>query len=411
MKILIVSQYFWPETFRINDLALGLIKEGVEVEVLTGKPNYPKGKFFQGYGYWNKSVEYWNGIKIRRSNLIPRGSAGGVRLAINYLSFLGFGSLKAFTINKKFDAVLVFGTSPVTSCIPAIVYAKKQKIPLYFWVQDLWPESVSATGMVKNQFLINRLNGLTKWIYKNCDKLLIQSKGFQQYILNQGVDIKKLIYFPNWAEDLYKPISAADRSGEPLLNYPGFKLLFAGNIGAAQNLELVLDAIKLVVEQNEMFHFYIVGDGRQRELVIKKISQLSLQNHVHLMGAFPTEEMPRFFSEADTLLVSLKDESIFNLTIPSKLQSYLACGKPVIGFLKGEGANVIEEANAGLVVPSDDYKLLAHRLLELSKMDQKALQKTGENGLNYYNEVFNRKKLLAKLIEIFKAGDNNRCDV
>ena len=216
MKVLIVTQYFWPENFRINDIALGLIERGHKVEVLTGKPNYPQGNFYKGYSFFSKNTEIWKGIKIYRSQLVPRGNAGGFRLILNYLSFALFGSARAFFLKEKFDKILVYGLSPVTLGIPALVYKCKTKTPVYFYVQDLWPYSVTAAGGIKNPLVIGALEKLTRWIYKNCDKLLIQSEAFRAVLIEQKVEDAKIVYCPNSVENFFKP-QKPDQAFEKLL--------------------------------------------------------------------------------------------------------------------------------------------------------------------------------------------------
>ncbi len=201
MKILVISQYFYPENFKINDLVLGLKERGHEIAVLTGIPNYPTGIFFDGYDK-NSGDEVWNGIKIYRSKLIPRGR-GGVKLFLNYLSFAFSASKKVDEIKEKFDKILVYEPSPITVGIPAMKAAKKFNIPYFFWVQDLWPESLTAAGGIKNPIILNFFDRLTRRIYNNAKKVLVQSEGFKDYILKQDIPAEKLIFYPNSTEDYY----------------------------------------------------------------------------------------------------------------------------------------------------------------------------------------------------------------
>ena len=334
MKILIITQYFWPETFRINDLALGLKERGNEVQVLTGKPNYPKGNFYPGYNFFNKMEEDWQGIRVHRSPLITRGNGSGVKLMINYLSFAFLATLRALFLREKYDLIFVYEPSPITVGIPAVFIGKRLNIPIYFWVQDLWPESVSAAGQLNNRFILRQLDKVTKWIYRNSKKILIQSEGFRQYILNQGIPNDKIIYYPNSTESFYN-IVRPNEDIEKLVPKVPFCVMFAGNIGEAQDFESIIEAAKIVKEKNLDIHFVILGNGRKKEFVVQKVNEYGLNSNFHLLGAFPVENMPDFFACADALLVSLKKSEIFSLTIPSKVQSYLACGKPVIGALDG----------------------------------------------------------------------------
>lgn len=398
MRILIVTQYFWPENFKINDIALALKERGHEVLILTGKPNYPNGKFSKGYTFFNKRIEFWNGIKIYRSPIIPRGKGKGIQLFVNYISFSIFASIKLLFIKNKFDKIFVYAPSPITVGIPGIVAKYKFKAPLYFWVQDLWPESISAAGGIKNKSVIAVLDWLTRFIYKHSKKVLVQSKAFIPYILNQNTEKDKLVYYPNSTENYYKELSTDQ---ELLKTLPkGIKLMFAGNIGEAQSFDTLLKAASILKKELIDVKWIILGDGRMKGYVNQKIKELNLGDNFYLLGAFPSTEMPKYFSCADALVVSLKKDPIFALTIPSKIQSYLACGKPIITSLDGEGSKIIEEASAGFTSPSEDCEGLVaniNKFLTLSNEEQKIL---GQNGRAYFNVEFEREILVERLEKI-----------
>ena len=398
MRILIVTQYFWPENFKINDIALALKERGHEVLILTGKPNYPNGKFSKGYTFFNKRIEFWNGIKIYRSPIITRGEGKGIQLFVNYISFSIFASIKLLFIKNKFDKIFVYEPSPITVGIPGIVAKYKFNAPLYFWVQDLWPESISAVGGIKNKSVIAVLDWLTRFIYKHSKKVLVQSKAFIPYILNQNTEKDKLVYYPNSTENYYKELSTDQ---ELLKTLPkGIKLMFAGNIGEAQSFDTLLKAASILKKELIDVKWIILGDGRMKGYVNQKIKELNLGDNFYLLGAFPSTEMPKYFSCADALVVSLKKDPIFALTIPSKIQSYLACGKPIITSLDGEGSKIIEEANAGFTSPSEDCEgLVANikKFLTLSNEEQKTL---GQNGRAYFNVEFEREILVERLEKI-----------
>lgn len=400
MKVLIVTQYFWPENFRINDLALGLLERGHEVEVLTGKPNYPHGDFYENYSFFSKRLEVWQGIKIHRSKLIPRGKSGGVRLMINYLSFAFFSSIRALFLNSNFDKILVYEPSPITVGLPAIIYKYKRKTPIYFWVQDLWPQSVTAAGGINNKIVISLLEKLTKWIYKKSDKVLIQSEAFRAILLAQNVKNEKIIYYPNSVESFFKVINPDENILDTLPD--GFKVMFAGNIGESQDFENIIEAAKILSQTNPTVKWIILGDGRKKAFVTQQIKEFGLENYVFLFGSHPVEDMPRFFSCADCLLVSLKKDYIFSLTIPSKIQSYLACGKPIIASLDGEGARVIVEAKAGLASNAENASLLAAKIDELANLSNSELKIMGQNSRAYFDSNFERELLIDKLENIFK---------
>lgn len=397
MKILVVSQYFHPENFRVNDLAIGLKSLGHEVTVLTGIPNYPQGEFFEGYGYFKHREELWNGIKITRCLLYPRKNSRFLHLLLNYLSFAFFASIAVLTrITGKYDAIFVFQVSPITVGIPAILAKHVKKAPIFFWVLDLWPESVLATTQIKNKLAINLLTSLTRWTYRHCDKVMMQSKGFYDHAKRMGVKDNQLYFFPNWAEELYVP-SDVDINIDASLPI-GFRIMFAGNIGEAQDFDAVLQAALILKEQAHI-QWLIVGDGKQRAYVAQQIHLLGLQNTVHLIGHKPVHTMPAFFASADALLVSLKNEEIFASTIPGKIPSYLACAKPILGMLNGEGANIINEAGAGFTCHAGDSYGLVDIVLKISELSSHELACLGNNGRRYYEQTFDRASLFKKLEE------------
>ena len=395
MKILIVTQYFWPENFKINDLALGLKDNGHEVEILTCKPNYPSGKFTLGYTFFNRRVEYWNNIKIHRSGVIPRGNGNGVHLFLNYISFAFLGSIRALFIRSEFDKIIVFQPSPVTVGIPAILAKYIFKAPIYFWVQDLWPASINAGGGVKNKFIIKIFDWITRIIYSHSTKILVQSKAFIPYILNQNIDIKKLEYYPNTTEIFYQFNHPNPKLVTSLPN--GFKIIFAGNIGEAQSFDTLLSTAKMLKEENKLVYWLILGDGRMKVYVKNKITELGLEDNFLLLGSYPTDKMPEYFSCADLLLVSLKKNPIFSLTIPSKIQSYMACGKPIIASLDGEGSRIIEEAKAGFTSEAEDAVALKNSINKALTLSPDELFQLGINARNYFEKEFERSQLIEKL--------------
>ena len=367
MNILIISQYFWPENFRINDLALGLVERGNKVTVLTGIPNYPDGRFFPGYGIFKRSREEYGGVRIVRIPVVPRGRGGALRLIINYLSFTANACLLApFLLRSKFD-IIFFSLSPLTEGIPALVMKKMKQIPVMFWVQDLWPESLSATGLVKSSLVLKTVEKMIRFLYLRCDRILVQSRAFIPVIEKRGGDAKRIAYFPNSAEELYRPVSVEPDAPERKNIPEGFCVMFAGNIGTAQDFETILSAAEQLKEYDDI-HWVIVGDGRLRPWVEAQIEERGLTKTFHLLGRHPVELMPRFFSIADVMLVTLKKEYIFSLTIPSKVQSYLACAKPIIAAIDGEGARIIKEAGAGIACPAENPYALASAVLKIHRM-------------------------------------------
>ncbi len=404
LKLLIVTQYFYPETFKINDLALHFKKKGHNVSVLTGIPNYPGGKYYPGYGIFRKRFEIYNGIKIYRSLLIPRMNSGKVSLILNYFSFAFFSSIKILTLKSDYDLIFVYEPSPITVGIPAIVKKIFIKSPMIFWVTDLWPESVTATTKLPsfiNKLLVAFINPIVKIIYKNSDKILITSKGFLPSIINKNINKNKIIYFPQWAEKIFKPIEPS--SNIDLVNKipkNSFKIMFAGNIGEAQDFPSIIQCAKLL-KHNKKIHWIILGNGRKLNWTKRKVKQYDLEDNFHLLGSFPLIDMPGFYSYADCMLLSLKKEYIFSITVPAKIQSYMACKKPILAMIDGEAANIVNESSAGLTCASEDYKSLAKNISEISNYSKSKLNKIGQNGLEFYNMNFNRKILMHKLENLF----------
>lgn len=407
MKILLVTQYFYPENFKSNDIAFELAKRGYDVTVLTGLPNYPKGKIYKGYGIFKKRKETVNGVKIIRTLVIPRGKGGGMMLALNYISWAVIASFQAFflALNKKFDTVIVHETSPITQGFPALVIKKIQSIPIYFWVLDLWPESLQSAGGINNRYVLDFFTAVTRLMYRKSDKILISSRGFRQSILEKGDFADKLIYFPNWAEDIFSNINKSENLSLPELPN-GFRIIFAGNIGEAQDFEHVMKAA-LLLKENKSIKFILIGDGRKKLWVDNFINKNNLNDTVYAIGRFPIETMPYFFSKADVMLLSLKDDYIFSLTAPAKLQAYMAAKKPVVAMINGEARNLIAESGCGLSVPACDSKGLADNILELQAMHPDKLKNMGLSGFNYYKKYFTKDICITNLENILK---NNEAD-
>ena len=397
MDILIVTQYFWPENFRINDLALGLFEKGHKVTVLTGIPNYPEGHFFLGYGFFKNIQQNYNGIRVIRVPLLPRGHGGAFHLALNYISFAFCASLLGpFYCREKFDLIFVFEPSPITVGLPALVLKKLKSVPIIFWVQDLWPESLSATGAVQSEKILKMVERLVRFIYRRCERILVTSRAYSAPIERHGVDPCHILYFPQSVEDVYKPMTAESDAIERVMMPTGFRIMFAGNIGAAQDFGTILDAAERLKDYSEI-HWVIIGDGRMRSWVEQQVKERGLSRNFHLLGRYPIQSMPHFFALADVMLVTLKREPIFALTLPGKIQSYLACGKPIIAALDGEGALLVRESGAGLSCPAQDADALAKAVLAMHRIPDEDRKIMGIRGREYYAVNFDRNILISKL--------------
>jgi len=398
VNILVVTQYFWPENFRINDLVKGLHERGHTITVLTGVPNYPSGKFFSGYNWFRNIRQNYEGIDVIRVPLVPRGKGGSLRLMLNYFSFAFFASLMGpFLCRGKFDLIFVYEPSPITVGLPAIVLKKIKRAPVMFWVLDLWPESLAATGAIKTKWLLSWVARLVRFIYRRCDRILAPSRAFTARIGAMDVDPGKILYFPNWAEELFQANGETSYQASPVPIPDGFRVMFAGNIGAAQDFGTILSAAEKLKDYTDV-HWVIVGDGRMYSWVKQEVERRDLSKTVHMLGRHPLEAMPYFFSQADAMLASLRRALIFSQTIPGKIQSYLAYGKPIIAALEGEGARIVDEAGAGLTCPPENVVGLVNAVLAMYKKPRHERAAMGKRGKEYYAANFERGMLITRLV-------------
>jgi glycosyltransferase involved in cell wall biosynthesis len=396
LRILVLSQYFWPEDFRINDLALALKERGHHVEVLTGIPNYPEGRSYPGYTPFRPRQEEYHGIPVRRVPLLPRGRAGGVRLALNYASFALTASLLApLVARRRYDVILVYEVSPITVGIPALVLKRLTGAALLFWVLDLWPEVLQGTGAVSSESVLGAVRRLARRIYRGSDRILVSSEGFLRPVSELADGDARVRYFPQSAEPFYRPLAREETEGVPPLP-AGFRVMVAGNIGASQDFPTLLTAAELLRDQGDV-HWIVVGDGRMREWVEREVRERGLGSTVHLLGRHPAERMPHFFAHADVLLASLKRAPVYAYTLPAKVPSYLASARPLIAAMDGEGARVVNDARAGLSCPAEDPRALADAVLALRALSAQERAAMGARGRDYFLEHFERERLTTRL--------------
>ncbi|MBA5960657.1 glycosyltransferase [Pseudomonas lactis] len=403
LNILVVTQYFWPENMRINDLVRDFSDKGHHVTVLTGLPNYPEGSIYREYRAAPKKFSEYAGAKVVRVPLIPRGKRS-VSLILNYASFfivasvLGPWKLRA----ERYDAVFVYAVSPIMAAIPALVIGRIKRAPVFIWVLDLWPETLRAVGVVHNPKLLGCVGRVVSWIYNRADYLLLQSHGFLENVkkyCTKDIVEERLVYFPSWAEDDF---SSTKQRASVLLERDDsvFTVLFAGNLGESQDFPAILEAAQSLAGTVPI-RWVIVGDGRMSEWLTHEVSARKMDN-VLLLGRYPLEEMPGLFACADALLVSLKTNDVFEKTIPGKVQAYLASGKPILGMINGEAARVIEESGAGLCCPSGDSRALANITSKLAAFDGEQQKQMGASGRQYYLENYSKPTLLARLEQLFR---------
>lgn len=396
MKILVVCQYYHPEPVRINDICEEFVKRGHQVTVLTDIPNYPMGDIYKGYERSNNRLEIINGVQVHRVFTIPRKSNAIMRL-LNYHSFSYFSKKYVKKLDKDFDVILVNQLSPVMMANAAIKYKKKYNKKVIMYCLDIWPESLCAGGIKKNSLIYKLYFRISKRIYRSMDKILVTSKSFIDYLKESfNIDEKNIDYLPQYAESIFN-IKQCKKTKDDKIN-----LLFAGNIGKAQSIDTIIDAANILKNNKKLF-FHIVGDGQELERLKKKTKELKLEN-VIFYGRQPLEVMPKYYKKADAMLVTLCGDSLISSTLPGKVQTYMAAGKPIIASANGETSQVIKDAKCGYCSSADDSKVLAKNIEKFIKNKNK--KELGENAYDYYIKYFNKEIFINKIISELKKGVN-----
>jgi colanic acid biosynthesis glycosyl transferase WcaI len=403
LKVLIVSQYFSPESFRVNDVATGLVERGHEVTVLTGQPNYETGSFFEGYSAFRPRCETIDSVTVQRFPLVSRGTATGARLAANYLSFaLSSSLLSPLRLRQRFDAIVVYQMSPVTMAAPAFILKRLHDIPIVFWIQDLWPETLSATGKVRSERVLKWMRNVVGAMYRASDLVLVESEAFRSAVVGAGIPPTRVEYLPEWAEGFYKPCELEPNPPEAKEMRSGFRVMFAGNIGVAQATDTIIGAASLLRSYPDI-QWIFIGDGRRKQFAEALVKELALEDVVSFLGRRPPRAMPRYFALADVLLVTLVSDPVFAMTIPAKLQTYLACGRPIAAALDGEGARVVVDSGSGLVCPAESPEALADVVLSLYHTPSEKRAAMGHAGRAYYEANFEREMLLSRLERLIEG--------
>ncbi len=391
--ILVVSQYFYPEPFRINDMCQEWVKRGYKVTVLTGIPNYPEGKFYKGYNWRKKRKETWNGIDIIRIPLISRGK-GKIRLVLNYYSFVISGWFWKLFTKLKVDAVFTFEVSPMTQALVPMWYAKKRKIPHYLYVQDLWPENVQTVTGINNAFILKRIGKMVDKIYRRCDLIFGTSESFVKEIQKRVYDNKdKVKYWPQYAENFYQPTenTKADELPKDI-----FKVIFTGNIGKAQGLDILPKTAAVLKDKGTKVKFVIVGDGREKEQLLAEIAEKGVEDYFTLIPRQPAEEIPAYLCACDMAFVSYMDNPLWANTIPAKMQSYMACGMPILASASGETEKIIKDADCGVCCEIGNEQALADAICALmEKRDD--IAELGKKAKAYSDAHFDKKTLMDEM--------------
>ena len=397
MKILVVCQYYYPEPFRITDICEELVKRGHEVTVLTGIPNYPEGEIYQGYGYMKKKEEIKNGVNIKRCFTIPR-KKGIVYRFLNYYSFAISSSVRVLLNkiktkdNEEFDMVFVNQLSPIMMAYAGIIYKKIYNKKLVLYCLDLWPESLVAGGIKRETLIFKAFHKISKKIYQNCDQVLVTSKMFIEYLLKEfQLEKDKLQYLPQYAEAIFKPEECTKKTNQTI------DLMFAGNIGKAQSIETIIMAANECRDIKNLY-WHIVGEGSELDNIKKLVKKLGLPSIV-FHGRKPLSEMPKFYSMADAMLITMEKDPIISMTLPGKIQTYMAAGKPIIGAIDGETSMVIKESFCGYCSKAEDYIELAKNVKKfINNINQK--DKLSKNSFLFYKENSNKDIFFKKLTKI-----------
>ncbi len=400
MHILVISQYFYPEQFRINDICKEWVKRGYQVTVITGIPNYPQGKYYSGYGIWKRRREVYDGIDIIRIPLIPRGG-NAIMLCLNYLSFVISGFFWQLFTTVKADNVFIYEVSPMTQALPGIWYAKRKKIPCYLYVTDLWPENVEIVTGIHNPFILKLLQAMVDYIYRHCTDIFTSSKSFIDHISKRGVSESKLHFWPQYAEDFYQPDVSAAVPEIPQDSI--FNITFAGNIGYAQGLEILPEAARILKGKNLKVRFNIIGDGRYRKDLILLTENKQVFEYFNFIEKKSAVEIPRYLKSSDAAFICLSKSPVFAMTIPAKTQSCMACGIPILLSADGEVQNIIQKAQCGYVSDSKDVKGLVQNIEKIICLPRVELDQMASNALNYYNRKYNKNMLLDEMDLYFKG--------
>lgn len=392
--IVVISQYYFPENFRITDICESLVAEGFDVTVITGIPNYPEGRFYKGYGCFKKKKEMINGVNVIRIPIIPRGKSS-LQLIANYYSFVISGWFFKLFTRLKGEVVYIHEVSPMMQTYVGVWLAQKWKVKSIVCIQDLWPESMQSTSNIQNKHVIHYFRKQTKKLYDLVSKILVSSKGYIDSIQSLNVPKGKISYWPQYAESFYRP----NASPSALIPNDGIlNITFAGNIGVSQGLEILLFSAKLLQNKGELVRFNIVGDGRNKDSLIELIQAQGVSNYFNFIDRQPPTSIPGILSASDAAFLSFSTQPLFKLVLPAKLQSYLACGIPIIASVAGESANVLNDSGAGLVAELGDAEALTNCILDFKAMSVSARQQMANNGLAYSQRHFERTNLIQQLI-------------
>ena len=402
-RILVVTQHFWPENFRINDMVEGFLADGLEVDVLCGLPNYPKGEWFDGYGPRGPFEEHFGTAQVFRAKEWPRKGNTSVNIFLNYVSWPLYAARALKRLPGGYDAVFCFNTSPVLMCWPALRYAKKHKVPFTNYVLDLWPENLYSVLPVQNKLLRGIAQSVSDWLYRRADRLIAMSEPLQKRLMARtGKPAAQVAVIPQYCEDFYA-VPCPDAALEQ--RFGGrFNLVFTGTFTPAQSLETVIQAVCDARAQGaDALHLLLVGDGMSRDALQTLVHELHAEDFVTFYGSVPAKDIPKFTALADALIVSLSDSPDLGLTVPGKVASYMAAAKPVVASMDGAGFDAVQQAG-GLACPACDAPALTRALVDLAAMPQAERTAMGQRIYDYYAAHYQRRAILQQLERFILAG-------
>ena len=403
MRVLIITQYFWPENFKINDLVIDLKKRKYEVEVLTGRPNYPSGDIYDEYKQSPNRYSVYEGIPVHRVKNIPRGNSK-IQLALNYFSFVFLSSIKAFNLRNKFDIIFVYEPSPITVCLPAIFlkWISSRETKIIFWVLDIWPDTVWDLGIFKNNIGYKAVYYLCQFIYGKCDIVLGHTNEFTKLIKSRSPKTN-VYYFPSWSElEGFKDFSTPNYLIENFQQGDNIKLLFAGNIGEAQDFSSIVKAFSIIKKEKLQCTLDVAGAGRFLGKAKNLVEENDLKDRINFLGSFEVNQMPDLLANYHACVITLQNKKIFNITVPGRIQTFLLHEKIILSMLSGETNRIISEADCGFVADSGDYLKFVENVRKLLLLGKDEIENLSKNSLKYYNKHFLKKSLIDKLEEYIK---------
>lgn len=399
MRLLVVSQYYYPEQFRINDICKEWVKRGHQVTVLTGIPNYPQGKYYKGYNLFKNRKEVKDGVEIIRIPLVPRGN-NSLTLFLNYISFVISGWFFAKFTKRKFEKVFIYEVSPMTQAFIGIWYAERRKIECNLYVMDLWPDSIELATGIKNKMILNIVGKMADKIYSKCDRIFTSSESFKDSIASRGHSIDKLLFWPQYAEEFYKPVNSNKKITPEIEDDNSFKIIFTGNIGYAQGLETCISIAEKIKEKNINAKFYLIGDGRAKQELTNKVIERKLERIIIFINKKPSNDIPKYCARCDAAFIALKKNKISERILPAKLQSYLACGLPVLGCIDGEVNKIIKKSHSGYCVAAEDVDGFIKILIKIMSLKDEDIKQLKNNALKFFNNNYEKTLLLDKIEEI-----------